>query len=86
MLQAKYSQKLSRIISRALANKYIRTKTEKENIKMKEYHISVDDAAALFYEQVGRKANMPPEKIMAKALFKLAGQISAEAISARNEK
>ena len=53
---------------------------------MKEYHISVDDAAALFYEQVGRKANMPPEKIMAKALFKLAGQISAEAISARNEK
>ena len=32
---------------------------------MKEYHISVDDAAALFYEQVGRKANMPPEKIMA---------------------
>ena len=53
---------------------------------MKEYHISVDDAAALFYEQVGRKANMAPEKIMAKALFKLAGQISAEAISARNEK
>ena len=53
---------------------------------MKEYHISVDDAAALFYEQVGRKANMPPEKIMAKALFKLAGRISAEAISARNEK
>ena len=53
---------------------------------MKEYRISVDDAAALFYEQVGRKANMPPEKIMAKALFILAGQISAEASSVRNEK
>ncbi len=36
---------------------------------MKEYHISVDDAAALFYEQVGRKANMPPEKNHGKSSF-----------------
>ena len=53
---------------------------------MKENRIAVDDAAALFYEQVGKKANMPPEKIMATALLRLAGQISAEAISARNKK
>lgn len=53
---------------------------------MKEYRISVDNAAALFYEQVAKRAHMPPERIMATALLRLAGQISAEAISARNEK
>ena len=52
---------------------------------MKEYRIFVDDAAALFYEKVAQRANMPPERIMA-ALLRLAGEISAEAISARNEK
>lgn len=53
---------------------------------MKEYRLLLDDAAALFYERVAQKAHMPPERIMATALFNVAGQISAEAISARNEK
>ena len=53
---------------------------------MREYRVLLDDAAALFYEQVAKKAHMPPERIMATALFNMAGQISAEAISARNEK
>lgn len=53
---------------------------------MKEYYIKVEDAVGSFYEQVGKRAHMPTEKIMASALFRLAGEISAEAISARNEK
>ena len=58
----------------------------RERKHMKEYRLLLDDAAALFYERVAQKAHMPPERIMATALFNVAGQISAEAISARNEK
>ena len=81
-----HSQKLPRIKFFLFATNKFEQKTGKEHINMKEYRIAVDDAAALFYEQVGKMANMPPEKIMATALLRLAGQISAEAISARNKK
>ena len=47
---------------------------------MEEYTLDVDPAAAKFYERVGEIANMPAEKIMAEALFKLAGELSAKAL------
>ena len=46
---------------------------------MEKYTLDVDPAAAKFYERVGEIANMPAEKIMAEALFKLAGELSLEA-------
>ena len=33
-----------------------------------------------FYEMVGRQANLPPEQVMADALFKLAGELSLHAL------
>ena len=47
---------------------------------MEKYTLDVDPAAAQFYERVGEIANMPAEKIMAEALFTLAGELSAKAL------
>lgn len=73
-------------IFRGAATNKLEQIPRKEHKIMREYRVPLDDAAALFYEQVAKKAHMPPERIMATALFKVAGKISAEAISARNEK
>lgn len=80
------SQKLPRINAAAFGTTIPERKIEGRAQIMKEYRIFVDDAAALFYEKVAQRANMPPERIMAAALLRLAGEISAEAISARSEK
>jgi len=47
---------------------------------LKKYTLELDPTAAKFYEKVGEIANMPAEKIMAEALFKLAGELSAKAM------
>ena len=47
---------------------------------MKKYIISMDPAAAKFYETLARRTGTTPEKIMASTLFKFAGEISVNAI------
>lgn len=48
---------------------------------MKKITIAVPDFLAGFYEQVGKQAGgIPVEKVMADALFKLAGELSLNAI------
>ena len=40
---------------------------------MKMVTIRMEDFMYDFYEKVGRQANLPPEQVMADALFKLRG-------------
>ncbi len=47
---------------------------------MGKYTLEIDPAAAKFYERVGETANMPAERIMAEALFKLAGELSVKSM------
>ena len=43
---------------------------------MKMVTIRMEDFLYDFYEKVRRQANLPPEQVMADALFKLAGELS----------
>ncbi|MBQ3531319.1 MAG: hypothetical protein IJA05_05285 [Oscillospiraceae bacterium] len=47
---------------------------------MKKYTLSIDPAAAKFYETLARRTGTTPEKLMASTLFKFAGEISVNAI------
>ena len=47
---------------------------------MKRYTIEMDSAAAKFYETLGRRTEIPPERIMAETLLKVAGELSVKAI------
>lgn len=52
---------------------------------MKKLTITVPDYVFTFYEKVGKKAgNISAEKVMADALFKLAGELSLNAIDKQN--
>ena len=52
-----------------------------EGMDMKKITITVDDYLYNFYSRVGKAAGgLPPEKVMADALFKLAGELSLNAI------
>ncbi len=46
---------------------------------MKSYTISVDPAAARFYETVAAKTGTTAERLMAATLFSFAGELSAKA-------
>ena len=46
---------------------------------MKMVTIRMEDFLYDFYEKVRRQANLPPEQVMADALFKLAGELSLHA-------
>ena len=50
---------------------------------MVSYRILLDDKAAEFYTKVAAKADRTTETVLADALFKLAGELSLEAISKR---
>lgn len=47
---------------------------------MKKYIISVDSAAAKFYETIARRTGTTVEKLMAETLFRFAGELSAKAV------
>ena len=50
-------------------------------VKMKKLTIAVPDYVFTFYEKVGKQAgDIPVDKVMADALFKLAGELSLNAI------
>ena len=48
---------------------------------MKAVTIQMEDFLYDFYKKVGRQANLPPEQVMADALFKLAGELSLHALN-----
>ena len=54
---------------------------------MKNVSIAVDSAVYEFYRKVGLSAGgLPPEKVMADALFKLAGELRLQALHQKPQK
>ena len=47
---------------------------------MKKVTINLDDAVYQFYQKVGNSAQCPVEQVISDALFKLAGELSLEAL------
>ena len=50
---------------------------------MEEFLICLDPVTARFYDRVARTANLTTEQVLQDALFKLAGELSLEALSKR---
>ena len=50
---------------------------------MRTFTIELDVATAAFYARVAQSAGLTPEQVLAEALFKLAGELSLEALQAR---
>ena len=50
---------------------------------MKSVKIKVDNVVYEFYQKVGQQAGIPVEQVMSDALFKLAGELSLNAIHKR---
>ena len=54
---------------------------------MKQVTIAVEDYLYTFYQRIGQNAGgLSPEKVMADALFKLAGELSYHAIYKKTRK
>ena len=51
---------------------------------MTEVTLQLDSAAALFYEKIANARGLPLEQVLSDALFKLAGELSLQAL--RNDK
>ena len=47
---------------------------------MAAYRIALDDTAAAFYRHLADRLGLPVERVLADALFKLAGELSLEAL------
>ncbi len=47
---------------------------------MTQVTLLLEPAVALFYTQIARSAGVPLEKVLSDALFKLAGELSLEAL------
>lgn len=47
---------------------------------MPTFSVTLDPATAAFYRTVADRAGLPAEQVMADALFKLAGELSLEAL------
>lgn len=53
---------------------------------MVEITLQLEPGVALFYTRIAQKAGISPEKVMQDALFKLAGELSLEALKNNYEK
>ena len=51
---------------------------------MEEFLICLDPATSRFYDRVAQNANLTTEQVLQDALFKLAGELSLEALSKRS--
>ncbi len=51
---------------------------------MTEVTLLLEPAVALFYRQIAAAAGIPLETVLTDALFKLAGELSLEALQAEN--
>ena len=49
-----------------------------------EITLQLEPAVALFYSRVARTVNLPLERVLTDALFKLAGELSLEALQQNN--
>ena len=52
---------------------------------MKRITITIEDSVYNFYRKVGENVGIAPDKVMADALFKLAGELSLNAIHKKNQ-
>ena len=52
---------------------------------MTEVTLLLEPCVALFYSRVAEKAGVPLEKVLSDALFKLAGELSLEALQANSQ-
>ena len=50
------------------------------------FSVPLDPAAAELYRKIAASAGVPVEKVLADALYKLAGSLSLEAMAKRKEK
>ena len=50
------------------------------------FTVTLDDAAARFYRQIADMTGQSVETVLADSLFKLAGELSLEALSRRNRR
>ena len=50
---------------------------------MQQVTLILEPSVALFYTQIAKNAGVPLEKVLSDALFKLAGELSLEAIKNR---
>ena len=48
---------------------------------MNPYTVILDAATGAFYEQVAQRVGLPVEQVLQDALFKLAGELSLEALA-----
>lgn len=48
---------------------------------MPKYTVTLDPATAVFYHNIAQRAELPVEQVLADALFKLAGELSFEALA-----
>ena len=47
--------------------------------------LELDPSAAAFYEQVAKQVRLPLEQVLSDALFKLAGELSLEALKKQKQ-
>ena len=47
---------------------------------MPEFRIVLEPAASALYERIAAQASLPTEQVLADALFRLAGELSVEAL------
>ena len=48
---------------------------------MEEFLIALDPVTARFYDRIARSVELPTEQVLQDALFKLAGELSLEALA-----
>ncbi len=53
---------------------------------MKKVTLMIDDILYPFYGKIGRQVGKTPEQVMSDALFRLAGELSCEAIDKTKKK
>lgn len=52
---------------------------------MTQVTLFLEPAVALFYTHIAKQAGVPLEQVLSDALFKLAGELSLEALQARQD-
>ena len=52
---------------------------------MKHVTITLEDSLYNFYRKIGENVGIEPERVMADALFKLAGELSLNAVHKKNQ-
>lgn len=51
---------------------------------MPEFHIVLEPAASALFERIAEQATLPTEQVLSDALFRLAGELSVEALNKKH--